>query len=167
MVATLFAIARWWYMYVFFLRLFGAWCSVKFFSKLNKFIFGYFDPKNIFFSIIKINNFWGDFSDISAETATLMMFNTPARFWAPELCQPYRGNRRYLKSDTNWQPKLCDFKRHTCMLVRSPRRVTCTSRFIPQVTMYRITVSKNMCNEFENNITDSNNLNQKPHGMQF
>ena len=44
---------------------------VKFFSKLNKFIFGYFNPVNIYFLIIKINIFRGDLSDISAKTATL------------------------------------------------------------------------------------------------
>ena len=33
---------------------------MKIFSKLNYFIFGYFDPTNVFFFIIKINNFWGD-----------------------------------------------------------------------------------------------------------
>ena len=45
---------------------------VEFFSKLNYFIFGYFDPK-IFFFIIKINIFWGDLSGISAKTATLII----------------------------------------------------------------------------------------------
>ena len=44
--------------------------SVKFFSKLNYFIFGFFDPTNNFL-IIKINNFWGDLSGISAKTASL------------------------------------------------------------------------------------------------
>ena len=44
--------------------------SVKIFSKLNYFTFGYFDPI-IFFLIIKINNFRGDLSDVSAKTATL------------------------------------------------------------------------------------------------
>ena len=43
---------------------------VKFFSKLNYFISGYFDPINIFL-IIKINNLQGDLSSISAKTATL------------------------------------------------------------------------------------------------
>ena len=45
--------------------------SGKLFSKLNYFCFGYFDPTNIFFYIIKISNFRGDPSDISAKTATL------------------------------------------------------------------------------------------------
>ena len=44
---------------------------MKFFSKLINFIFGYFDPTNIFFEI-KINNFWGDLGGISAKTATLI-----------------------------------------------------------------------------------------------
>ena len=44
--------------------------SVKFFSKLNNLFFGYFDPINSFF-ILKINNFRGGLSDISAKTATL------------------------------------------------------------------------------------------------
>ena len=39
--------------------------SVKFFSKLNYYIFGYFDPVDIYFLIIKINNSWGDLSGIS------------------------------------------------------------------------------------------------------
>ena len=47
------------------------WHAVKFFSKLNYFIFGYFDP-NFFFWIIQINIFWGDVSGISAKTATLV-----------------------------------------------------------------------------------------------
>ena len=47
-------------------------CAVKFFSKFNYFIFGYFDPTNVFF-ITKINNFRGDLSGISAETATLLV----------------------------------------------------------------------------------------------
>ena len=46
---------------------------MKFFSKLNKFIFGYFDPITKFFDNKKINNFRGDLSDISAETATLVI----------------------------------------------------------------------------------------------
>ena len=46
---------------------------MKFFSKLNYFISGYFDPTNYFFLIIKINNFWGGLSGISAKTATLVV----------------------------------------------------------------------------------------------
>ena len=42
---------------------------VKFCLRLNKIIFGYFDPVNIFFDN-KINNFWGDVSDISAKRAS-------------------------------------------------------------------------------------------------
>ena len=38
----------------------------------NYYIFGYLDPVYIFFSIIKTNNFRGDISSISAETATLV-----------------------------------------------------------------------------------------------
>ena len=49
----------------------NAWVRpVKFFSKLSYFIFGYLDPTNIFL-IVKINNVWGDLSDVSAITATL------------------------------------------------------------------------------------------------
>ena len=44
----------------------------SFFSKLNYFIFGFFDPK-IFFPLIKITVFWGDLSGISAKTATLIV----------------------------------------------------------------------------------------------
>ena len=44
---------------------------MKILSKSNLFIFGYFDPI-IIFLIIKMNNFWGDLSDISARTATLV-----------------------------------------------------------------------------------------------
>ena len=44
---------------------------MKFFSKLNNLFFGYFDPITNFL-IIKISNFRGDLSDISAKTATLM-----------------------------------------------------------------------------------------------
>ena len=44
--------------------------SVKIFSKLNYFIFGYFDPTNIFFDNEK-NILRGDLSGISAKTATL------------------------------------------------------------------------------------------------
>ena len=43
---------------------------MKFFSKLNIFIFGYFDPVKLLFFIIKANIFRGDLSDISAKTAT-------------------------------------------------------------------------------------------------
>ena len=46
--------------------------AVKFFSKSNNLFFGYFDPINIFL-IIKINNFRGDLSDVSAKTATLVL----------------------------------------------------------------------------------------------
>ena len=50
--------------------------SVLLFSKLNKIFFGYFDPENILFQIIKINNFRGDFSsaDISAKKEALKPF---------------------------------------------------------------------------------------------
>ena len=48
-------------------------CSVKFFSKFIYLFVGYFDPVNIYILMIKINNFRGDFSDISAKTATLAL----------------------------------------------------------------------------------------------
>ena len=49
---------------------------VKFFSKLNNLFLGYFDPINNFL-IIKMNNFRGDLSDISAKTATpLCLYST-------------------------------------------------------------------------------------------
>ena len=41
------------------------------FSKLNKMIFGYFDPANVFFKIIKIINFRGDLTDNSAKKEAL------------------------------------------------------------------------------------------------
>ena len=44
--------------------------AVKFISKLNQFIFGRFDPVNIFL-IIKINNFRGDLTDVSAKKEAL------------------------------------------------------------------------------------------------
>ena len=44
---------------------------MKLFSNLNQFIYGYFDPKNMYFFIIKIKNFPGDLSNISAKVATL------------------------------------------------------------------------------------------------
>ena len=47
---------------------------MRFFSKLNNLFFGYFDPVIVFF-IIKINNFRGDLSDISAKTATLIGYS--------------------------------------------------------------------------------------------
>ena len=46
--------------------------TLKIFSKLIYFIFGYFDPI-IIFLIIKINDFRGDLTDISAKTATLLI----------------------------------------------------------------------------------------------
>ena len=62
-----------WQMGLFFSTILQHSCcpSVKFFSKLNYFIFGYFEPTN-YFLIIKINIFWGDLSGISAKTATLL-----------------------------------------------------------------------------------------------
>ena len=42
------------------------------FSKLNKMCFGYFDPE-IFYQIMKINNFRGDLTDISAKKEALMI----------------------------------------------------------------------------------------------
>ena len=54
----------------------GTTWSVKFFSKLNYFIFGYFDPTNIFFDN-KNNCFWGDPSVISAKTASLRVVRRP------------------------------------------------------------------------------------------
>ena len=44
--------------------------SVKFFFEIKLFIFGRFDPVNIFL-MLKITNFRGDSGDISAKTATL------------------------------------------------------------------------------------------------
>ena len=41
---------------------------MKFLSKLNHFIFGYFDPVKLFFD--NKNNFQGDLSSVSAKTAT-------------------------------------------------------------------------------------------------
>ena len=43
----------------------------EFFSKINYFIVGYFDPV-VMFLIIKINIFRGDLSDIAAKTASLL-----------------------------------------------------------------------------------------------
>ena len=63
---------------------------VKFFSKLYKLIFGYFDPI-IFFLIIKINNFRGDLSDISAETATLNHHPCPVHLARSELIEAGAG----------------------------------------------------------------------------
>ena len=40
-------------------------------SKLNKLLFGYFDPEK-YFEIIKITNFQGELTDISAKIAALM-----------------------------------------------------------------------------------------------
>ena len=45
--------------------------SVKIFSKLIYLFFGYFDLINIYFLIIKINNFRGDLTDISANKEAL------------------------------------------------------------------------------------------------
>ena len=42
------------------------------------FFFGYFDPVHIYFDIIN-TYFWGDLSDISAETATLVTKRKPVR----------------------------------------------------------------------------------------
>ena len=44
--------------------------SVLLFSKLIKLFFGYFDPVK-YFLIVKINNFRGDLSSISAKMATV------------------------------------------------------------------------------------------------
>ena len=44
---------------------------MKFFSKLNKFIYGYFDLGKNFFKMMKINNFRGDPTDISAKKEAL------------------------------------------------------------------------------------------------
>ena len=51
---------------------------MQIFSKLNSFIFGYFDP-TFFFLIIKIIVFWGDLSGVSAKMATLAEVRVLAR----------------------------------------------------------------------------------------
>jgi hypothetical protein len=50
--------------------------AVKFFQNFNNLFFGYFDPVNIYFLVIKINNFRGDLSNISAKTATLVAISS-------------------------------------------------------------------------------------------
>ena len=42
------------------------------FSKLNNFVFGYFDP-DFFFKIMKIIDFWGDLTDNSAKKEALAL----------------------------------------------------------------------------------------------
>ena len=46
--------------------------QLSFFQNLINIFFGHFDPINIF-SILQINNLWGDLTDISAKTATVMV----------------------------------------------------------------------------------------------
>ena len=46
--------------------------AVLLFSKLNKIFFGYFHP-DFFFKIMKINNFQGDLTDISAKNEALAL----------------------------------------------------------------------------------------------
>ena len=53
-----------------YLQLLLGMCAVLLFSKLNKFFFGYFDPKNMF-SNKKINNFRGALTNVSARTTAL------------------------------------------------------------------------------------------------
>ena len=45
--------------------------SVILFSTLNGLLFGYVDPVNITFIFVKVNNFRGDLTDVSARTKTL------------------------------------------------------------------------------------------------
>ena len=54
--------------------------SVLPFSKLNKTFFGYFDPENIF-KILKINDFRGEITDISAKIEALERIDV-AKAWA-------------------------------------------------------------------------------------
>ena len=70
----------------------GSTASVKFFSKLNYYFFGYFDHVNNFL-IIKITNFRGDLSDISAKTATLGSMRTQLM---PSHYQMKRVDTRYI-----------------------------------------------------------------------
>ena len=44
------------------------------FSKLNKLFFGYFYPDKIFFKIMKMNNFQGELTNISAKKETLILY---------------------------------------------------------------------------------------------
>ena len=40
--------------------------AVLLFANFNKMFFGYIDPEMFFFNIMKINDVWGDLTDISA-----------------------------------------------------------------------------------------------------
>ena len=60
--------------------------TIEVFFKIESFVMGYFDPINTFL-ITEINNFRGDLSGISAETATLLRtVRAESRVEAEEAC---------------------------------------------------------------------------------
>ena len=73
------------------------------FSKLNNFIFGYFDPENVFL-IMKINNFRGDPTDNSAKKEALVKYR-------------HFSWNKYAGGETN-TPRMRHFREDTAVILR-------------------------------------------------